>query len=181
LESRYVIPLAISGAVFGWLGSMVAVGLDPQAMRVGFATFMVILSVYCFVQMYIPKPAGTGDLKYGWQALSTLGAGSGILGGFFGLGGSVLATPLLATVFGASQVVAQGLALALAAPTTIATLGAYALHGHVDWRIGLPMAMGGLLSVSWGVGVAYRLPERLLRTLFCLFLLLCAGLLMLKH
>lgn len=181
VEVKYVIPLAISGAVFGWLGSTVAVGLDPGAMSLGFAVFMLVLAGYCFVQMYIPKPAGGSQLKYGWPALATLGASSGILGGFFGLGGSVLATPILATVFGASQVVAQGLSLALAAPTTLATMTAYALHGHVDWRIGVPLAIGGLLSVSWGVGVAYRMPERLLRTLFCGFLVLCAGLLMLKH
>jgi uncharacterized membrane protein YfcA len=181
IEVKHVIPLAISGAVFGWMGSIIAVDLDPNAMSIGFAVFMLILAVYSFIQMYIPKPTGTGNLKYGWPALTALGSSSGILGGFFGLGGSVLATPILATVFGASQVVAQSLSLALAAPTTIATMTAYALHGHVDWRIGLPLSIGGLLSVSWGVGVAYRLPERLLRTLFCLFLVLCAGLLMLKH
>ncbi|WP_296247299.1 sulfite exporter TauE/SafE family protein [Pseudomonas sp. UBA4194] len=181
IELRHVLPLAISGAVFGWLGSTVAVGLDPGSMSVGFAIFMLVLAAYTFIQMYIPKAAGTGELKYGWPALATLGASSGILGGFFGLGGSVLATPILATVFGASQVVAQGLSLALAAPTTIATMSAYALHGHVDWRIGLPLAIGGMASVSWGVGVAYRMPERVLRTSFCLFLVLCAGLLLLKQ
>ena len=181
IELRYVLPLAVAGAVFGWLGSIVAVGLNPGYMSIGFAIFMLVLAVYSFVQMYIPKPAGTGELKYGWPALATLGASSGILGGFFGLGGSVLATPMLATVFGASQVVAQGLSLALAAPTTIATMSAYALHGHVDWRIGLPLAIGGLASVSWGVSVAYRMPEKLLRTLFCGFLILCASLLLLKH
>jgi uncharacterized membrane protein YfcA len=42
------------------------------------------------------------------------------------------------------------------------------------------MAVGGLLSISWGVKVAHALPERRLRVLYCAFLLLCAGLLAIK-
>ncbi|WNN40210.1 sulfite exporter TauE/SafE family protein [Pseudomonas inefficax] len=42
--------------------------------------------------------------------------------------------------------------------------------GHVDWQMGLAMALGGLLSVSWGVRWAYRAPEKtLVRLIFLLF------------
>jgi uncharacterized membrane protein YfcA len=92
----------------------------------------------------------------------------------FGVGGGVIATPILTGIFGASQVAAQGLALALAAPATIITMTTYALHGHVDWRMGIPLAIGGLASISWGVALAHSLPERLLRSLFCVFLVICA-------
>ena len=40
--------------------------------------------------------------------------------------------------------------------------------------MGVPLAVGGLLSISWGVRLAHSLPERLLRSLFCVFLLICA-------
>ncbi|MNV94852.1 Sulfite exporter TauE/SafE [compost metagenome] len=83
-------------------------------------------------------------------------------------------------MFGTSQVMAQGLALALAAPSTGVTLVTYALHGHVAWALALPLALGGLLSISWGVRLAHALPERLLRALFAGFLLLCALLLGLR-
>ena len=46
--------------------------------------------------------------------------------------------------------------------------------------MGVPLAVGGLLSISWGVRLAHSLPERLLRSLFCGFLLLCALLLALE-
>ena len=39
------------------------------------------------------------------------------------------------------------------------------------------LALGGLLSISWGVKFAHALPERVLRGLFAGFLLLCAVLL----
>jgi uncharacterized membrane protein YfcA len=112
--------------------------------------------------------------------LSVLGSAAGLLGGLFGVGGAVLATPLLTTVFGSSQVVAQGLSLALAAPSTAVTLVTYAAHDHVNWLLGVPLALGGLLSISWGVKCAHALPERLLRGLFVGFMLLCAVLLVLK-
>ncbi|PWU25924.1 hypothetical protein DK254_25220, partial [Pseudomonas sp. RW407] len=57
-------------------------------------------------------------------------------------------------------------------------LGTYALHGHVDWRMGACLAAGGLLSISWGVRLAHALPERALRFAFSLFLVACALLLL---
>ena len=46
--------------------------------------------------------------------------------------------------------------------------------------MGIPMAIGGLLSISWGVKLAHALPERMLRGMYCAFLLLCAALLAIK-
>lgn len=178
IRMRHAVPLAVSGFVFAGLGSIIAVGLDPAAMRTGFAIFMLVLAGYSYLQMYLrSQPPGAG-LRHPWPWLMALGAGSGILGGFFGLGASVLATPVLSTVFGATQVVAQGLSLALAVPSTGITLITYALHDHVDWHVGIPMAMGGLMSVSWGVRLAHALPEKFLRTAFCVFLVLCASLML---
>ncbi|MMZ70838.1 Sulfite exporter TauE/SafE [compost metagenome] len=56
----------------------------------------------------------------------------------------------------------------------------YAAHHQVSWVIGLPLAVGGLMSISWGVKVAHALPERLLRGLFCGFLVFCAVMLAFK-
>ena len=45
-----------------------------------------------------------------------------------------------------AQVVAQGPRWFLAAPSTAVALGTHAMHGHVDWRMGIPLALGGLLT-----------------------------------
>lgn len=45
---------------------------------------------------------------------TVLGLGAGSLGGLFGVGGGVLATPALTSLFGLSQVAAQGAAWRLA-------------------------------------------------------------------
>jgi uncharacterized membrane protein YfcA len=77
---------------------------------------------------------------------------------------------------------AQGMALALVVPSALVALVAYAQGGNVSWATGLPMALGGVLSVSWGVALAHRLPAARLRVLFCLVLLgTAAGMLLAPH
>jgi uncharacterized membrane protein YfcA len=180
IELRHALPLAVMGFTFAWLGSIWAVGIDAQLMRIGFVVFLVVLSAYNLVRMFLGNRPASAQMRYSWPWLGVLGAASGAMGGLFGVGGAVVATPVLTSIFGTTQVVAQGLSLALALPSTGVTLVTYGVHHQVDWSIGLPLAIGGLLSISWGVKVAHGMPERLLRGLFCGFLVLCAVMLAFK-
>ena len=165
---------------FAWLGAMLAVGVDARIIRWGFIVFLLGITLYNLIKMFTsPAPPVAGS-RYGWPWFGLLGAVAGTTGGLFGVGGAVVAAPVPTSVFGTTQVVAQGLSLALAAPSTAVTLLTYAAHDEVNWAMGVPMAIGGLLSISWGVKLAHALPERMLRGLYCGFLLLCAGLLALK-
>ena len=174
IELRHALPLASMGFCFDWIGSIWAVGIDAQIMRIGFVAFLVALSCYNLLRMFVGNTPASVQMRYSWPWLGVLGAASGTMGGLFGVGGAVVATPILTSVFGTSQVVAQGLSLALALPSTGVTLVTYGVHHEVDWMIGLPLALGGLMSISWGVKIAHSMPERLLRGLFCGFLVLCA-------
>jgi hypothetical protein len=180
IELRHALPLALMGFCFAWLGSIWAVGVDARVMRMGFVAFLIALSVYNLARMFMASAPVSAQMRYSWPWLGVLGAASGTMGGLFGVGGAVVATPVLTSLFGTSQVVAQGLSLALALPSTGVTLVTYAVHHQVNWTVGLPLAVGGLLSISWGVKVAHAMPERLLRGLFCGFLVLCAVMLAFK-
>lgn len=180
IELRHALPLASMGFCFAWIGSIWAVGIDAETMRVGFVAFLIALSAYNLVRMFYANVSVSSQMNYSWPWLGVLGAASGTMGGLFGVGGAVVATPVLTSLFGTSQVVAQGLSLALALPSTGVTLVTYAVHHQVDWKIGVPLAIGGLLSISWGVKIAHTIPERLLRALFCGFLVLCAVMLAFK-
>ena len=180
IELRYALPLASMGFCFAWLGSIWAVGIDAQSMRIGFVAFLIALCAYNLVRMFFTSAAPSTQMNHSWPWLGVLGAASGTMGGLFGVGGAVVATPVLTSVFGTTQVVAQGLSLALALPSTGVTLVTYGVHHQVNWMIGVPLAIGGLMSISWGVKIAHSLPERLLRALFCGFLLCCAVMLVFK-
>ncbi|KAF1068077.1 MAG: hypothetical protein GAK45_01471 [Pseudomonas citronellolis] len=172
--------LALTGLVCAYFASSLAVSLDAQRMRLAFVVFLVLLALYLLVRLFQRVPQGSATPRYGWPWMGVLGLGAGSLGGLFGVGGGVLATPVLTSVFGLTQVIAQGLGLALAAPSTAVALATYASHGNVDWRMGIPLAAGGLLSISWGVRLAHALPERQLRMAFSVFLIVCAVLLVLR-
>jgi len=179
ISLRNALTLIIPSFCFAWLTSLWAVRLDAHNMRLAFVAFLIVLTLFNLIQMYWRKGNISTELRNA-QWLWLLGVGSGVTGGLFGVGGGVISTPILTSVFGASQVVAQGLALALAAPSTAITLVTYAAHNHVDWQMGIPLAIGGLASISWGVKLAHSLPERLLRSLFCGFLVICAVVLAFK-
>ena len=180
IELRYALPLASMGFCFAWLGSIWAVGVDAQTMRIGFVAFLVALCAYNLARMFMASTPPSAQMNHSWPWLGVLGAASGTMGGLFGVGGAVVATPVLTSVFGTTQVVAQGLSLALALPSTGVTLVTYGVHHQVNWMIGVPLAIGGLMSISWGVKIAHTIPERLLRALFCGFLVLCAVMLAFK-
>src|SRR3546814_2733475 len=148
--------------------------MDAKSMRIGFVAFMIVLAAYNLFRKFAASAQASTQMRYGWPWIAVLGAASGTMGGLFGVGGAVVATPFLTSLFGTSQVVAQGLSLSLALPSTGVTLATYAVHHQVDWWIGLPLAAGGLLSISWGVKVAPAMPERLLSGLFFGFVVLCA-------
>ncbi|HZV67165.1 MAG TPA: TSUP family transporter, partial [Telluria sp.] len=42
-----------------------------------------------------------------------------------------------------------------------------AAAGQVSWTVGIPLAVGGLVSVSWGVALAHRFSPARLRLTFC--------------
>jgi len=174
IELRHALPLSLCSLLFAWLGSMWAVGIDAHSMRLGFVGFLVALAVWNVARMFMRLAPPSNELRYSWPWLGVLGSFSGTMGGLFGVGGAVVATPILTSVFGTTQVVAQGLSLSLAAPSTAVTLLTYGLHHSVDWSIGIALAVGGLLSISWGVKLAHALPEKVLRGMFCVFLVVCA-------
>ncbi|MGT2437010.1 sulfite exporter TauE/SafE family protein [Bradyrhizobium betae] len=60
-------------------------------------------------------------------------------------------------------------------PGAVVALATYAHAGHVDWASGIPLSLGGMLTISWGVALAHRMPERRLRALFAVRLIATAA------
>lgn len=175
IDWRCALQLAIPSLLLAWLGSLLAVGLDAERMRHAFALFLLFLAGWNLFKLY-GRPSVRPPVS-GWPAFVTLGGISGGLGGLFGVGGAVVATPALTLLFGMPQVVAQGMALALALPSTGVTLITYGLHDQVQWQTGLPMALGGLLAIPHGIRLAHQLPPRRLGSAFSVFMVGCAGML----
>ena len=170
---RFGVDLRMAAAIGGaallstYPVARLATGLDPHALRLAFAVFLALLAVLIAsrtVRVALPSTPRR-PLAWGWTAI--VGLLGGMISGLFGVGGAFIAPPLLTAFFGLRQVEAQGLALALVCPGTIVALTTYAGAGQVDWRLGIPLALGGIAAISTGVAIADRLPERRLRLGFC--------------
>ncbi len=155
-----------------------ATRLAPGLMRVVFAVFLLLLALRMLIKPALSQPTEhpTRDPRY----LPLVGIVGGSSMGLLGVGGGLVATPLLTGWFGLRQTVAQSLSLALVAPSSLIALLTYSSAGQVDWSLGLGLAVGGLLTVSAGVAVAHRLPERRMRAAFAWMLLVTAVWLLLR-
>ncbi|WP_370261146.1 sulfite exporter TauE/SafE family protein [Limnobacter sp.] len=162
-----------------WLTAKLAVQLDQHVLHWIFNAFILVVGLR---MLTLRKP---GDQASQLQptppesppnprAMPVVGVLGGTSMGLLGMGGGLVATPMLTTVLKHTQTTAQALSLALVAPSSVMALYTYASAQRVDWTMGLPLAIGGLFTVSAGVAVAHHLPERTLRKSFALVMVVAA-------
>ena len=84
--------------------------------------------------------------------LVAIGLAAGVFSALFGVGGGILAVPLLVLVAGLPQRVATATSLAAIGITASAGVAVYAFRGEVDVGyaalVGLPAAAGALVGTS---------------------------------
>lgn len=114
------------------------------------------------------------DLPYLLE-LTLLGAALGFAGGLFGIGGGIIAIPVLTIGFGTSQATAQGTALVLMAPNLLIALWRYSRHTPIPWKDVAGVALAGTVTTWVTAQFAHWLDQGLLRGLFALFLLFLAA------
>jgi uncharacterized membrane protein YfcA len=93
---------------------------------------------------------------------AALGVASGVLGGLFGVGGGVLAIPLLGIVYGVHQQMAQGTALVMVVPNVLFAFWRYRQQFGVDLRMAITIAAAALVTTYPTARLATGLdPDRL--------------------
>lgn len=85
--------------------------------------------------------------------LVAIGLAAGVFSAFFGVGGGILAVPLLILVAGIPERAATATSLLAIAITASAGVVVFGLRGEVDvgyaLLVGLPAAVGALLGTAW--------------------------------
>lgn len=108
-----------------------------------------------------------------------LGLGIGVLVGLMGVGGGVVLIPALVYLMNMNQHLAQGTSLLLQLPPIgLGALYFYWKKGNVDLRAGLLCAVGFLLGGYFGSVIAIRIPSAELKSMFGVFLMVSAVLLL---
>jgi uncharacterized membrane protein YfcA len=177
---RTAVILGLSAVVATYVGARFATAMDPALLRRIFACFMIGLALYFLWRLLPGRESTAQQARVSPRWIPAVGVVGGAFSGFFSVGGGVIAAPALVGLFGFRQAAAQGLALALVTPGAVVALATYAHAGHVDWASGIPLSLGGMLTISWGVALAHRMPERRLRALFSLCLIATAAIMLVR-
>ena len=107
--------------------------------------------------------------------LLLLGIVMGVAAGMFGIGGGVIAVPVLIALFGMGDLAAKGTSLAAMIPAAISGTIPNLRAGLVDVRQGLLVGIAAVLASQGGVALAFLVPPALSGILFGSLLVLVAA------
>ena len=100
-----------------------------------------------------------------------MGAGLGWIGGLLGIGGGIIAIPVLAMGFAMSQQLAQGTALVMITPNVLVAFWRYHQRHPLPWRTVALLGTAALLATWPAARLAVLLDSRLLMICFAVFLI----------
>ncbi len=147
--------------VFGLIiamGSMITAPLGSWALR----TWNTVIVRWIFIavlfsaaiQVLLVLPDRESHLEWSIPTIAGLfvvGVFMGFVAGLLGVGGGILAIPLLVLGFGVSDLTAKALSLIAMAPAAITGTIGSARAGAVNWRagisLGIPMAVASIIGV----------------------------------
>lgn len=173
---RTALPVALASVISATLGARLALVVPEQALKIAFGGLLVA-SGGQLVLRRAPRPRVLGPGRGGWRSVLT-GVLVGALSAFLGVGGGLVAIPLLIYLvrLDVKEVAATSLAIivfAAAAGTLtyiVSGLGAEGLPagrlGYVHAVVALPILLGATVSVGWGARINQRVPARRLQVLF---------------
>lgn len=173
---------AASGIVGALIGSIFGKMLDGHRLLALFAILMLVIGM---LMLKTRSRIGALGIRLSWSnfpALVGLGLATGMLSGFFGIGGGFLIVPALMLATGMSILNAVSSSLVAVTAFGATTAASYAYSGLVAWPLAGLFVAGGVVGGLIGVQSAKMLADRrgLLNVVFA-GIIICVGLYMLVH
>ncbi len=106
-----------------------------------------------------------------WLWFGIAGIVSGVIAGM-GMGGGTLLIPILTIFLSVAQRSAQGINLIAFIPTAVVALIIHCKNKLVDFKVAIPIIIGGVIASICGSLLAMNLSNKVLQRLFGGFLLL---------
>ncbi|HEU0310806.1 MAG TPA: sulfite exporter TauE/SafE family protein [Sphingomicrobium sp.] len=151
---------AAAGIAGAALGSIAGKSFDGQALLALFALLMIVVGV-----LMLRRGEQHGDPhvqlgRHNAPKLLASGFGTGLLSGFFGIGGGFLIVPALIAATSMPIFNAMATSLAAVASFGITTAASYSLSGLVAWPIAGAFIGGGLAGAIAGGRLATHLSTK---------------------
>jgi uncharacterized membrane protein YfcA len=167
--------VGLTSMVAARYGARWAARVSRPALARAFAVLLVVVAV----RLLWRTPVSSGAPSFhGWQGAAFdlgLGVAVGLLAGFMGVGGGVIAVPAFTLLLGMTQQAAQGTSLAVILVTAPFGAAEHWRHGNLVPRVVPGLALGAMLGGPLASWIAQDLPQLLLVRAFAVFLLLNAA------
>jgi uncharacterized membrane protein YfcA len=176
-----VLPVAIAAVVGGFIGARIAIHAPAGLLKALFGLFLIISAL----QLVIRKAREPGGaLRTNLLATTFTGLSVGILSGMMGVGGGILALPLLMYVLHVDLRRAAATSLAIVGAAALSSVTTYVLSGlgsaemppgsigYVHFYAAAPILIGSVIAVPLGTRANQRLHLDALKYIFAVFFLL---------
>lgn len=162
---RLVLGLVIGFASGAYVGAFVAHRIPARELRWGFAVFLLVSAWLALARLRRPAAASCADapgLPSPWLGLP-IGVASGAMSGLLGIGGALVAIPLLRRLARLGRLEAQATTLAMMLPPIgLPAVYVYAREqGGLPWALLLAVMAGFAAGAGLGARLAGRVNERL--------------------
>jgi hypothetical protein len=163
--------VAVASVVTARYGARLASKTSPGGLRRAFAVFIALVALRL---LWLPPAVAAEPHVRGAMGLAfdlVLGSVVGLVSGFMGVGGGIVAVPAFTLGLGMSQQVAQGTSLAIIVVTGPAGAIEHSRHGNVVWALVPWLAVGAAVGAPVSSWLAQMVPHAMLVRIFALFLL----------
>jgi uncharacterized protein len=151
---------ALAGVLGAVLGSTMGKAFDGQKLLALFAALMLVVGAQMLRGRKAEGDPAVDLTPSNAPKLIGAGAATGVLSGFFGIGGGFLIVPGLMGATGMPIYYAVGSSLVDVTAFGLTTAANYALDGWVDWPLAAVFIGGGVLGGLIGARLAGVLSER---------------------
>jgi len=159
---------ALAGVAGAFAGSSLGKAFDGQKLLFLFALLMLVVAGVMFRGRGDAGVEGVVCNRDNFPKVASFGFGTGVLSGFFGIGGGFLIVPGLIASTSMTIYRAIGTSLVAVSAFGLTTALNYALSGMLDWGLAGSFIVGGVLGSFVGTAVSRRLStgKGLLNTIF---------------
>jgi uncharacterized membrane protein YfcA len=157
--------LALGAVVGAQLGALLLRKLSLNWLRWSFAVFVMAMA------LTVMSTTPNREIQLELTVLNdilliAIGIVMGAAAGLFGIGGGIIAIPLIMLIFGVGDLEAKGISLLAMAPAALSGSFSHLQHGTASLRDGLWVAAGALVAAPFGALGAFALPETYANVVF---------------
>ena len=179
LSTRTALLFGVAGAAGSLVGTALNRHVGGSAILLAFAA--LLLAAAAAMQRRPPRADRPHDHRYPHLRVTAIGLGTGVLTGFFGVGGGFVIVPALVLLLDLPMPRAVGTSLAVIALTSTAALAAHLAGGQIAWTIATAFAAAAVAGALVGRRLSTGLNQPRLRSIFATMLVGVALLLLVEN